>query len=473
VKDGGPTSSTREATPGTGAGADTTRDRGGIWSAAHRATTIGATGLVFLNAFESLAVTTVMPLVSRELGGGPLYALAFAAPMAVGIVGMVLAGSSADRRGPLRPLVASIVLFSAGLLCAGLAPTMIVLLAGRALQGLGSGGVTVALFVLVAKAYPAALHPRIFGAFAAAWVLPSIIGPVLAGLVAEHTSWRWVFLGVLALVPFVAAGVLPAARAAGGPTDGVPAMHPARALLALGAAAAVLAVGSLAQVSSPVVVPVVALLVAGLVLALRPLLPAGTLRARRGLPSVLLSRACVAAAFFGTEVYVPYLLIERHGLTPAVAGLTLTGAAISWASASQLQAWLGERISHAAVVRVGIAIVGVTDVLVFTAALADWPPPVLFAAWMLGGAGMGFAFPRISTLVLSLAPEAVRGFTTSAMSIVEAVAAALTLAVSGLVFAALTPAGGVVPFAGSFALATLAAAAALLFALRIGGARRP
>jgi MFS family permease len=215
------------------------------------------------------------------------------------------------------------------------------------------------------------------------------------------------------------------------------------------------------------VVPAVALLVLGLVLALRPLLPAGTLRARGGLPSVLLARAAVAAAFFGTEVYLPYLLIERHGLTPAVAGLLLTGAAIGWASASQLQAWLGERISHAAVVRVGIAVVGATDVLVLTAALADWPPPVLFAAWMLGGAGMGFAFPRISTLVLSLAPEAQRGFTTSAMSIVEAVAAALTLAVSGLVFAALAPAGGVAPFAGSFGLATLAAAGALLLALRV------
>ena len=456
------TSSTSEAEP-----VADPRPVGGIWSPARRATTVGATGLVFLNAFESLAVTTVMPLVSRDLGGGPLYALAFAAPMAVGIVGMVLAGSSADRRGPLRPLAAAIVLFATGLLCAGLAPTMLVLLAGRALQGLGAGGVTVALFVLVAKAYPSDLHPRIFGAFAAAWVLPSIVGPVLAGLVAELTSWRWVFLGVLALVPFVTAAVLPAARAASGPTDRAPALHPARPLLAVGAAAAVLAVGSLAQVPSPAVVPVVALLVIGLVFALRPLLPAGTLRARRGLPSVLLARAGVAAAFFGAEVYIPYLLIERHDLTPSLAGITLTGAAISWASASQLQAWLGARISHAAVVRTGVAVVGVTDVLVLAAALADWPPPVLFAAWMLGGAGMGFAFPRISTLVLSLAPESQRGFTTSAMSIVEAVAASLTLAVSGLVFAALAPAGGVVPFAGSFALATLAATVALLFALRI------
>jgi MFS family permease len=463
VSTGGPRSGTSAAQATSGAAAEP----GGIWSAAHRATTVGATGLVFLTAFEALAVTTVMPLVSRELGGGPLYALAFAAPMAVGVVGMVLAGSSADRRGPLRPLVAAIVLFASGLLLAGLAPTMVVLLAGRALQGLGGGGVTVALFVLVAKAYPPALHPRIFGAFAAAWVLPSIVGPVLAGLVAEHASWRWVFLGVLALVPLVTAGVLPAARAASGPVEGAPAMHPARALLAVGVAAAVLAIGSLAQVSSVAVIPAVALLVVGLVIALRPLLPPGTLRAGRGLPSVLLARAAVAAAFFGTEVYVPYLLIERHGLTPALAGVTLTGAAISWASASQLQAWLGERISHAAVVRTGIAVVGAADVVVLAAALADWPPPALFAAWTLAGAGMGFAFPRISTLVLSLAPEAKRGFTTSAMTIVEAVAAALTLAVSGLVFAALTPVGGVVPFVGSFALATTAAGAALLLALRI------
>lgn len=68
---------------------------------------------------------------------------------------------------------------------AGLAPSMEVLVLGRLLQGLGTGGQTVALYVVVARVYPAHLHGRVFAAFSAAWVIPSIVGPFLAGFVAE------------------------------------------------------------------------------------------------------------------------------------------------------------------------------------------------------------------------------------------------------------------------------------------------
>jgi len=76
----------------------------GIMSGTYLWITIGACALVFLGAFESLAVTTVMPVVSADLGGERLYALAFAGPLATGVIGMVAAGNWADRRGPVEPL---------------------------------------------------------------------------------------------------------------------------------------------------------------------------------------------------------------------------------------------------------------------------------------------------------------------------------------------------------------------------------
>ena len=81
--------------------------------------TVGSCALVFLAAFESLAVTTIMPIVSRELDGASLYALAFAGPLATGVIGMVGAGNWSDRRGPLAPLYASVAVFVLGLLIAG------------------------------------------------------------------------------------------------------------------------------------------------------------------------------------------------------------------------------------------------------------------------------------------------------------------------------------------------------------------
>ena len=104
------------------------------------------------------------------------------------------------------PLLAGVTLFVVGLVIAGLAPSMLVLVAGRVVQGVGTGLYSVVLYVIVARVYPERLRPRVFAAFAAAWVVPGIVGPYLAGLVVEHAGWRWVFLGVPALaVPAVLA----------------------------------------------------------------------------------------------------------------------------------------------------------------------------------------------------------------------------------------------------------------------------
>src|SRR3546814_5162653 len=92
---------------------------------------------------------------------------------------------------------------------------MDLLVVGRLIQGLGTGGQTVALYVVVARVYPPTLHGRVFAAFSAAWVVPSLIGPFLAGAVAEFLHWRWVFAGVAALT--VAAFALVVARLHGQP----------------------------------------------------------------------------------------------------------------------------------------------------------------------------------------------------------------------------------------------------------------
>ena len=120
-----------------------TRER--ILSPAYAATTIAMFGLIAFVAFEAMAVATVMPTVARDLDGLDLFALAFAAPLASGVVGMVAAGMWSDRTGPVVPLLASMALFSLGLLVCGLAPDMEVLLVGRVLQGLGGGALSVGL----------------------------------------------------------------------------------------------------------------------------------------------------------------------------------------------------------------------------------------------------------------------------------------------------------------------------------------
>ena len=457
----------------------------GIFSARFLWTTIGACALVFLGAFENLAVTTVMPVVADDLDGVRLYALAFAAPLAASVVGMVVAGNWSDRSGPTLPLYVSGALFIAGLLIAGTAGSMGAMVVGRLVQGFGAGAVNVALYVLVARVYPPGLHQRIFAGFAAAWVVPSLIGPYLAGIVTRLLSWHWVFLGVVALVLIALVMVVPAIRGLG---ENPRREHPVpwelgRMGWAVLAAVAVLAVNLSEQVPALLAevfglrlanetadaagagIAIVAVVLA--LVAVRPLVPRGMLTARRGLPTVVLTRGLVAASFFGAEVYVPYLLIERYDFSPEYAGLALTGAALSWAGASWLQGRLGNRLADVKAMRIGSTLVFISVLTALATALAGLSPVVVIVGWVAGGAGMGLMYPRLSTMTLARSTPANQGFNSSAISIADALGAALALAVSGLIVAALVSAGGAVSFAAVFAFAALIGLVALFVAGRV------
>lgn len=459
-----------------------TRPAAGILRLPYLWVTVGTCALVFLAAFESLAVTTIMPLVSRELDGAGLYALAFAGPLATGVIGMVAAGNWSDRRGPAAPLYTSVALFVLGLLIAGTAVSMPVLVAGRLVQGLGGGALTVALYVLVARIYPGSLHPKIFAAFSAAWVIPSLVGPFAAGIVAQVFSWHWVFLGVvglvipaLVMVAPVLRGLEPPSEPSGEPTHPLPPWAPGRLAWATVAALAVLGLNLSREIRIPGVPAAPALLaVAAVVIALlavRPLVPRGTLTARRSLPSVILVRGLASAAFFGAEVYLPYLLIEQYAFSPTFAGLTLTGGALAWAGASAVQGRLGARLAHRRAVGIGALMVLGAVILALATTALHWPAAVVIAGWIFAGGGMGLLYPRLSVMTLALSSKENEGFNSSAMSIADSLGGALALAATGIVFAAFTTTTE--SFAGVFGLAAVLAVAAAAIAPRVTAAKAP
>ena len=439
-----------------------------IWGTRYIWVTVGAVALIFLAAVQSLAVTTVMPIVSDDLNGDTLYAVAFAGTLATSVIGMVAVGAWSDRSGPKAPLYAAVALFLIGLVIAGLAPTMPILVVGRLIQGLGTGGQTVALYVVVARVYPPQVHGRVFAAFSAAWVVPSLIGPFLAGAVTEYLHWRWVFLGVAALT--LVAFTLIALRLhatplhTDEPQDGKVGPRLACAVaVAIGALALSLA-GELGSWS--VLLVAASVLIIGF--AARPLLPPRTLLSGRGLPSVVLMRGLIAGALFGAEIYVPYLLIAEYDFSPTWAGLALTAGALTWAAASDVQGRVGDRIGNARITLIGSALLFTSLVVAGAVAWGHLHPAVLIVGWAFAGAGMGLMYPRLTVLTLAYSTPQNQGFNSSALSISDAVGAAASIAAMGLVFTALTAtdAGFVAVFAIAGALALLA----LVPGLRLGHA---
>ncbi|MER6577560.1 MFS transporter [Nonomuraea sp. NPDC001023] len=407
----------------------------GVLSARYRALSVGLVALVMLVAFEAMAVATAMPIVARDLDGMPLYNLAFSATLAASVIATVLGGRWSDVRGPVQPIAVGVVAFVAGLLVAGFAPTMEVLVAGRFIQGLGAGLIQVSLYVLVARVFPGAMHPKVFALFSAAWVVPSMIGPAIAGFVVENVSWRWIFLGVSALV--IPAALLlwrgtagrSAERGSAEPAPGIGRKLVWATLTAV--AAALIQYGSAAKLDG------LPLLVAGVVLlavALPKLLLPGSLRAARGLPSAPVLRGLAYGSLMAAEVLIPLMLMKERGLTATGAGVVLTVGALGWSTGS----WIKGRgtISHMTAIRGGAAMIAVGIALVSLVLVDSLPIAIAYVAMAISGLGIGALHPTVSVLVLEMSKEGEEGQNSAAVGVGESVFTVVAVAVSGALFTA-------------------------------------
>ncbi|AVV42373.1 MFS transporter [Streptomyces sp. ID05-04B] len=406
----------------------------------YRALSIGIVSVVLLIAFEATAVGTAMPVAARELDGVSLYAFAFSGYFTTSLFGMVFAGQLSDRRGPLAPLAGGIAAFAAGLVLSGSAGTMWVFILGRAVQGLGGGLVIVALYVVVGRAYPERLRPAIMAAFAACWVVPSVVGPLAAGAVTERLGWRWVFLGIPVLVVLPLALALPQIRRrAGGPVAGaaVAAFDRRRIRLALGIS---LGAGLLQYAAQDLRPLSAAPAVAGcalLVPAVLGLLPRGTWRAARGLPSVVLLRGLAAGSFIAAESFVPLMLVTQRGLSPTLAGFSLAAGGGTWALGSWVQSRqrvtpYRQRLTVLGMVLAAAAIAAAPAVLV-----ASVPVWTVAVAWGFGCFGMGLVISSTSVLLLQLSAPEEAGANSAALQISDGLSNVLLLAAGGAAFAAL------------------------------------
>lgn len=429
-----------------------------LFARPYRALTIGATLLIAQIAFESLAVTTAMPTVARALNGLSYYAVAFGATLAASMVGMVVSGQWSDARGPTPALYSGIVAFTVGLLVAGFAPSMAVLILGRALQGFGGGQLIVALYVIVSRVYPPQLRPRVFAAFAGAWVVPSLVGPFLAGLMVQHLGWRWVFLGVALLVLPAAALTWPAVRTLHAPAPNASAPLRTngnfRLLCAFGAAgcAALLHYAGHETGGMAIIALVVAFV--GIAAFAVPLLPRGALLLRRGLPSVIALRGLAAGAYIAAEVFIPLMLSTERGWSPAASGLALTAGGVAWAIGSAYQ---GRFVpTHAVRVRMlrrGMGLTAFGIIIVACVVFPSVPAFLAVAGWGVAGIGLGLVFPTLSVLTLELSNAHSQGENSSALQLADAIVSTTALAIGGSLFAALIVTSATAAYLASYGVA--------------------
>lgn len=412
--------------------------RSELFGPSRRATTVGVLLLISMVAFEAMGVGTAMPALVADLGALSLYAWPFVAFMAAGVFGTVLGGRWCDLAGPRLPLVAGPVLFGAGLTMAGTATGMAQLLVGRVLQGLGAGTLTVAVYVLISVVYPERTRPAIFGLMSSAWVLPSLIGPPLAGVVTERLSWHWVFLGLVPVVVLAVGLVVPTVRRLG-PPDPVRDTKPRRrglVLAALGAAAGVSALSWAAQRPNASAAAVAGVALVALLASTRRLLPDGVFRARRGVATVVAARGLLAGVFLTANSYLPLILTSTHHWTLAAAGIPLAVGSLGWSAGS---AWQGQHpgLARHRLLQVGFILLTAGDAGLLLVAAAWGTPWLALPLWGVAGIGMGLGYSAVSFLLLQQSGAGEVGFHSSAAQMSEQLTTATLIGAGGALLALL------------------------------------
>lgn len=412
----------------------------GIFSTPYRALTIGIILAISTVAFEGLAITTVAPNVAQQLQGIHLYGWIFSAFLLFQIIGTIVMGKRIDQNGVFKSIIWSFSLFVIGIIIAALSFHMPVLIIGRAFQGFGAGALLTCVYYCVAVRYPDSLRTKILASFSMAFVLPALIGPYIAGLIAVYVSWRLVFLIVLPFIVISLGLTLPTFRSLQQPASATTKKRNSKEIYAI-----ILAIGTGALLTGLGWIPDwkgIILAIAGiLVMAqpLRKLLPAGTFSAARGLPATIVARGMYVACYFATESFVVLALVEVKGISEHLAGLIVAAGALSWSGAAWLQAALDSRDHGTGRKRrilsgVGFIIAGVALIIIAIAGLGVGVGIAVLSQIIIGF-GAGLANPTTAAIALQYAEPGEEGDVSAILQFIDSFSIALSIGIGGALVA--------------------------------------
>ncbi|WP_426497345.1 MFS transporter [Streptomyces sp. D54] len=392
----------------------------GIFSRPYAAATLTFATVMFLTGFAALAVVPTLPTAAEDLDGVSLFPLVAGSFVAASLLGGVLGGHWADRSGARRPLALGMILSVVTLLVSASSVSIWQLVIGRFVDGLAAGMVAVSVTTAIGQSYPEYLRPRMLAMMSASWIIPSLVGPPVAGVVAEVWSWRTVFYGLAVLTALPALALVAVLRMApeGDGSQALPAEERASrpplvvaGMLSLGAALGQYGVSGWDARHLLFVVAGVVLLV---VFAPR-LLPKGTWRSARGLPTAVLLRGLTSGTYFTVEALVPLMLITERRVAAVTVGVAFTASAVLWAVASWAQGKLLQDVARHRLVTVGALIMAASVVFAVVGSFSGVSPLLAMAAMPLAAIGMGMLDPCVTVLSLSHSAPDRLGHTTSAM----------------------------------------------------------
>jgi EmrB/QacA subfamily drug resistance transporter len=397
---------------------------------------------MFLGALDQTIVATALPTIGVDFGALDNISWVVTAYLLTATAVTPLYGKLSDIHGRRVMMLTAIGLFVAGSVACALAPSMTALIFGRALQGLGGGGLMALAQIIIADIVSPRERGRYQGQIGAVFAVASVGGPVLGGLLTEHLSWSFIFWINL-----------PLGLAALGMTSNVlkriPHHHRKHRLEYIGAAlmmtAAVLLLLALSwgnrrfdwislEIGALVGGSAIcwALFAWRLMTAPEPFLPL-TILANPVVRCAALAGACMMSVLVGMTIYVPlYFEVVMH-LSAGQSGLAL----IAMVGATPISSTLTGRVMTRAVHYKRLPLAGLALALAGLVALAVWPTTMPFALVLVVlfaiGGGLGTVFPVSTVCMQNAVAHAQMGIATGAANFFRALFSALVVAILGAI----------------------------------------
>jgi MFS family permease len=383
---------------------------------------------VSLHAFDELVLVISLPNIVADLGGAQWYGLSLAAYMITSLVAVAWAGDWIDQHGPGGIFGFALLVFSVGLGLAIQAPNIETLIGARMLQGFGGGVVWTVAYSVINRLAAVEIKSRMVAMLDSAWLLPSLLAPVVGGFLVDYLSWRWIFILQVPLVVLIASLVLPQLKALDYEPQ-APCYDSLKNALQIGLWSLVI----FWVVAEPpgwlwLLLPVA---LAGIWPPLNRVMPSGWLSLSNPLAVAVVLLGLSFFAFFGMETFMPLFLIEERGFSTSKAGLLFTFAAFAWVAASFGQSWLDQKISHQRSMLIGLVLLVMTLAIILLTLNPAVSPAWLYLAWCLGGFGMGLTFNAAATAAMLATDKGKEGATAAATGMAETLGIALAGGIGG------------------------------------------
>ncbi|WP_435270876.1 DHA2 family efflux MFS transporter permease subunit [Streptomyces sp. 1222.5] len=398
---------------------------------------------LLLAALDQTIVSTALPTIVSDLGGLEHLSWVVTAYLLAATAATPLWGKLGDQYGRKRLFQTAIVIFLIGSALCGMAQDMPQLIAFRALQGLGGGGLMVLSMAIVGDLVPPRERGRYQGLFGAVFGATSVLGPLLGGLLTEHLSWRWVFyvnlpVGIVALAVIAAALHIPR-RTSHHVID-----YLGTFLIAAVATCLVLVASLGGTTWAWGSAQVVGLCVLGVLLAVafvaverraaEPVLPLKLFGIRTFTLAAVIS-FIVGFAMFGAMTYLPTFLQVVHGISPTLSGVhmlpmvigLLLSSTVSGQIVSRTGRWKVFPLTGTAVTAIGLLLLHRLDEHSSTTEMSVY--------FFVFGLGLGLVMQVLVLIVQNAVSYEDLGVATSGATFFRSIGASFGVAVFGTVFA--------------------------------------